>query len=277
LGRPGVFLERPHAALDQAAGLRRLFGVRPPQVIAFVSGSNFRRASGQTSLLVHTASALGQAGHAVVIVDENPEPDNVWTAFGMTAKHDLLDVVQDGKSVQQVMQSVAPMIRVLAAQRFATEMQHIDAEAAERLDNGLRQMQQGAAFVLVDCALQRGGRLSPLAFAARHLAILVTAQDAAITQAYSLIKRLAKERRRDQFHVVVTQVRAEAEAQAVFENLRRTAQQHLRIRLEFLGALRPAEHLAESLQRRLPTPGKDAGDSGFRTFQTPRQVHTAVL
>ena len=258
-----------HAAGDQAAGLRRLFGERPPQVIAFVSG---REACGRTTLLVQTAAALAQAGHAVVIIDENSGAGNAFSTFGLMPRHDLLDLARGGRSAQQIAQPAAPLVRAFAAARLAAELPDPDAVSAAYLDAGLRQIQHGAGFVLIDCAARRGGQVSSLALTARHIAVVVAAQGAAITQGYALIKRLAREHGRDDFQVVITRARSTEEAQAVFDNLRRTARDHLGVRLDYLGACRvPAtDHLAEALQSRLPlhAAGVDAG--GFLPIEVRR-------
>ena len=259
-------LEVPHhAAGDQAAGLRRLFGARGPQVIAFVSG---RDACGRTTLLVQTAAALANAGHGVVIIDENPGPNNVLATFGMTSRYDLMDVIQRGRSAQQIMRPAAPLVRAVAASRFADELLHLDAASAEYLNAGLRQIQQGASFVMIDCAARRGGHLSPLALAARHVAVVVAAQGSAITHAYALIKRLARERRCEGFQIVITRARSEEEAQGIFDNLRRTAREHLGVRLDYLGSSRVpvTDHLADALQSRLPLGTGDIG-GGFLPFE----------
>lgn len=255
-----------HAAGDQAAGLRRLFGARAPQVVAFVSG---RDACGRTTLLVQTAAALAHAGHGVVIIDENPGPDNVLSTYGVKSRYDLIDLLQSGRSVQQIMQPAAPLVRAVAASRFADELLHVDAISAEHLNSGLRQIQHGASFVLIDCAARQGGHVSPLALAARHVAVVVAAQSSAITHAYALIKRLARERARDRFQVVVTRARSDEEAQAIFDNLRRTAREHLGVRLDYLGGSRVplTDHLADALQSRLPSGGEDIDGGGFLPFE----------
>lgn len=269
-------LEAPHhAADDQAAGLRRLFGTRAPQVIAFVSG---REACGRTTLLVQTAAALAQAGHGVVIIDENPGPNNVLASFGVTSRYDLMDMVQSGRSAQQIMRPAAPLVRAVAASRFADELLHVDAVSAEYLNTGLRQIQLGASFVMIDCAARRGGNISPLALAARHIAVVVAAQGSAITHAYALVKRLARECGRDGFHVVITRARSEEEAQAIFDNLRRTAREHLGVRLDYLGSSRVpvTDHLADALQSRLPLGAGDVDGGGFLPFELRPAPHRSV-
>lgn len=255
-----------HVAGDQAAGLRRLFGSRAPQVVAFVSG---REACGRTTLVVQTAAALANAGHEVVIIDENPGPNNVLATFGLNSRHDLMDAIQSGRSAQQIMRPAAPLVRAVAASRFADELVDVDAATATHLNAALRQIQQGASFVMIDCAARRGGHVSPLALAARHIAVVVAAQGSAITHAYALIKRLARERGRDSFQVVITRARSEDEALAIFDNLRRTAQEHLGVRLDYLGSSRVpvTDHLADALQSRLPLGAGDIDAGGFLLFE----------
>ena len=253
------------AAMDQAAGLRRIFGTQAARGVAFVSG---REACGRTTLLMRTAAALAKAGHGVVIIDENPGANNVHSVLGMKARHDLLDLVQGGSPIERLVQPVAPLLSVLSAVRFASDVRQIDASAASRLDAALRQLQEGSSFILIDCATRNGKHLSPLALAAPHMAVVVAAQSSAITRAYSLIKRLAQERRRDEFHVAITRAGSEQEAQAIFHNMRDTALDHLSVNLSYLGCARAptADHIAGALQSRLAREAEDGCMAGFLPF-----------
>jgi flagellar biosynthesis protein FlhG len=246
---------------DQAAGLRRLFGSRGAQVIAFASG---HEASGRTTLVVQTAAALAANGHGVVIVDENSAPNNAVSAFGLTARHDLMTALTGERGLRQTMLPAAPLVRIIPAARAARQFDAAAAEERQRLDGVLREMQQGVGFVLVDCATKRGGHLSPVALSSRHIAVVVAANSNAITHAYALIKRMAQERGRDGFQVVITRARAPEEARAIFENMKRVASEHLGVRLDFLGAamVPVTEHLADALVTRLP-PVLDDGEGGF--------------
>ncbi|MFA6311231.1 MAG: AAA family ATPase [Sterolibacterium sp.] len=239
---------------DQAAGLRRLFGGQAPQVVAFASA---QEACGRTTLLVQTAAALAASGRGVLIIDENPAPNNAVSAFGLSARGDLFQVLQGERSLRQTMLPAAPLVRILPAARAARELDHANRVAAAarlNLTSCLMEIQQDVDFVLVDTTIRRGGHLSPLALAARHMAVVVAAQGAAITHAYALIKRLAQERGRDDFQIVITRARSKAEARAIFDNMRRVAHEHLEVRLDYLGAsLVPVtENLADALSQRLP-------------------------
>jgi len=256
---------------DQAAGLRRLFGGRAPQVVAFASG---REACGRTTLLVQTAAALAASGQGVLIIDENPAPNNAVSAFGLTARHDLYQVLQGERTLHQTLLQAAPMVHLLPAARAARELEHASRSAAaarQNLPGCLLEMQQDVDFILVDTAMRRGGHLSPLALAARHMAIVVAAHCAAITHAYALIKRIAQERGRDGFQIVITRARSREEARAIFDNMRRVAREHLDVRLDYLGAsLVPVtENLADALLERLP-PTLALGSETGNGFTLPK-------
>ncbi len=250
---------------DQADGLRRLFGVRAPQVVAFASG---REACGRTTLLVQTAAALAAAGHAVLIIDENGAPNNAVSAFGLTARYDLFQALNGERSLRQVTLQAAPLLRILPAARAARELDNasrLAATARLQLANCLREMQRDVGFVLIDTALRRGGHLSPLALAAQHMTVVMAAQSSAITNAYALIKRIAQERGRDGFQVAITRARNGEEARAIFGNMRRVAREHLDVRLDYLGAsLVPVtDNLADALLQRLPPVSEGGPGNGF--------------
>jgi flagellar biosynthesis protein FlhG len=243
---------------DQADGLRRLFGTRAPQVVAFASG---REACGRTTLVVQTAAALAATGHGVVIVDENPAPDNTVAAFGLTARYDFLQALRGERSLGQVLLSAAPLVRIMPAARAARALDRLGVAGEQRLAARLREIQQGAGFVLVDCAARRSNHLSALACSARHVAVVVAAQGSAITHAYALIKGISQDQGRDLFQIVITRARSREEARAIYDNMRRVAREHLGVRLDYLGAsaVPVTDNLAEALLQRLP-PVADGGD-----------------
>jgi flagellar biosynthesis protein FlhG len=226
--------------------------------VAFASG---REACGRTTLVVQSAAALAATGHGVVILDENPSPDNALAAFGLATRNDFLQVVRGERTLAQVAVTAAPLVRIVPAARAARELDQLNATSRQRLAAGFRDMQEGASFVLIDCASRRSGNLSTLAALARHLVVVVAAQGAAITHAYALIKRIVQEHNRDTFQIAVTRARSGEEARAIYDNMHRVAREHLGVRLDYLGAsaVPVTDHLADALLRSLPI-ASECGD-----------------
>lgn len=257
------------AGVDQAAGLRRLFGTRKAQTVAFVSG---REACGRTALLVRTAVALAETGQGVVIIDEHAGADNVHAALGVKPRYDLLALAQGNMLIEHLVQPVAPCLSIMSATQFAATPPQANTAAAGRLSAALKQLQEGCAFLLANCAVRHDQHLSPLALAMPHLVVVAAAEGSAITRAYALIKRLSQQRGRDGFHVAITKARTEQEAQVIFNNMRNTAHSHLNIALNYLGSTRVSGgvsgdgDLAGALQSRLVPVGECNDESAFRLF-----------
>lgn len=73
-------------------------------------------------------------------------------------------------------------------------------------------------------------------FAAPSVTLAVAAHEAALIDAYSLMKRVVQEEGEGAFRITITHARSEEQARAVFEHLRRVAHAYLGVRLEYLGA-----------------------------------------
>ncbi len=247
-------VDRPGpSAEDQAAGLRRMFGERPPQVVAFASGDN---ACGRTPLLVRTALALADSGQKVVLVDENPGPGNAIAELGVRVEGDLWDSLIGRIPLTRLVIPVKPNLWVLPAHGLAARLHQDSPKIREALSAVLVPLQAASNFVLIDSFFPKGGHLSLLSSTAYHMAVVIEAQGTSITDAYALIKRLANERGREGFHAVITRGKSAAVSQKVFENVRRTAREHLGVRVDMLGSIQipAAENLADALCSRLPLP-----------------------
>lgn len=72
-------------------------------------------------------------------------------------------------------------------------------------------------------------------FGARQVTLAVAAREADVIDAYALIKRAVREQKCRHFRIAITDARSIEEAQTVFDNMRRVAQEHLGVRLDYLG------------------------------------------
>jgi len=238
--------------MDQADGLRRLFGMQKGHAVAFVSG---REVTDRAALLAKTAIALADMGQSVVLIDEHDGKAGVHAALGAKIKRDLVDVIQGDLSVEECVQPVGPLLSVISAVRCAIEPLQKNTFALQKLDLLFKQLQESAAFILLDCATPPGRHLSPLASMMSHVVVMAGAQGSAITGAYTLIKQLSRAGGRDDFHLAITKTRTEQEAQVIFHNMRQTAQAHLNVAVSYLGSTRALghmpgdDHLAAALQR----------------------------
>jgi flagellar biosynthesis protein FlhG len=241
------------SAGDQAAGLRRMFDARPHQLVAFAAGDD---KCGRTPLVVQTAIKLAEAGERVVVIDEHRGPRRAIAKLGVGIPGDIWDSLIGRIALERLITPVVPNLWTLAADGVASRLQEDSPLIREKLDMIVTPIMGGAEFVLIDSQLSPDGGLSVLSTMAHHMVVVVGAETGSITDAYTLIKRLVHERGREGFHIVITRPKNEAAGRKVFDNLKKTAQAHLGVRLDLLAIVRTptVENLSEELFSRLPHP-----------------------
>ena len=257
--------------IDQAAGLRRLFGVELAPTLAFSTGVSEVNTS---ALLLNAARHLASSGHSVLLIDENRGPGSLAGRLRLGAGPDLFDVVAGDVFVPEALTTLAPGVQLLRAGRAAREFELGEVGLADRMQAILREIRNEVSYVLIDATLHRGG-LSQLAAAAEHLVITTQPQGAAIKNAYAFVKRVAQDSRRDHLMVTVTRARQGQEARSVFDNMRDTARRHLGLDISYLDAYagRTSEDIGTAIGQLFP---RAAGAWEMPAYSPRRRAAAAV-
>lgn len=230
---------------------------RPTQVIAFAGGG---KATGRTTLAVQTAISLARSRHRVILVDENAGPTSAMGSLEIEDTGDLVDALIAGTPLEKIIWKVVPNLWIASAKRTAALLSVDSPKAMEIAATLMAPLESAANFVLIDSLVLEGGQLSLLSAQAHHMVVVVSATPDAITSAYTVIKRLVKERGRNGFHLAITHARSHLEAATIYDNVRKTAQRYLKVRVDFLGSL-PfplPENLADIFLSCLPIVSSDS-------------------
>ncbi|MDZ4200593.1 MAG: AAA family ATPase [Gallionella sp.] len=248
---------------DQAEGLRRLLVSNQPRVITVVAG---KAGVGRTSATINLAAALVRSGKDVLVLDENPGPNNLLYQLGLSKRHDLLDFARGKCELGDAVSRPDGYMVVSAARAMHALAQMRDSEQ-QRIEDALAELGGSADVLLVDAAMLggNGGVVSASLSDDASVLVLVDATATGITESYAMIKRMALENARMRFEIVVNRVGGDKEAKAVFGNMASVARRHLAARLEYLGfvpsdaKLKRATQLGRSVVDAFP--GADAAQS----------------
>jgi flagellar biosynthesis protein FlhG len=232
--------------IDQAEGLRQML-VRA-SVAHVVTVTAARTGLGATSVVVNLAAALARAGKDVLILDEHPAHDNVGNMLALRSRHDLLDVVRCEKSLREIILQPRQGVSVLPVARAIPALPQSSQTERERLLECMAGASRGMDVVLVDAAAHEGGLISSSLAPDQPLLMVLNATASAITECYTLIKRMALQDGRRNFGVLVNKVRDEQEAKVVFSNIAQVAHRHLQVRVEYTGFIPIDEKLKRATQ-----------------------------
>jgi flagellar biosynthesis protein FlhG len=230
---------------DQAAGLRRLLKRDSTRVVAFVAGCH---GAGGTTAVVNIAAALAADGRQVLAIDENGGAAGVTGLLGLHPPLDLRHAARRECTLDDVLVYSACGITVLPATHSGAAASGLRTVDRRRLLEDFARLGERFDIVLIDT--RDGPHPGLLSGIAQDVVLVASASAAAVTGAYSLVKRSTPHREYKRFHILVNDVGIAAVAQRVFGNLQRAARDYLDLPLENLGWVPRDDALPTAAARR---------------------------
>lgn len=234
--------------LMQRLSPARLFGgaALPPQarVIAVASGKG---GTGKSFFATNFAVALHRLGRRVAVVDCDFGLGNAHLLFGVNPKLSMYHLLAGLAQVGEVLETTSHGPALVAGGSGISSLAELDDRHFELLAAGLAQLAPGHDALLLDCA----AGLSPASLLtillADHLLLVTNPEIAALTDAYALIKCVAKQTRIPSIHVVVNRVVEPGQGWPTFERLAEVARRFVGVSLHYVGEI--AENPAVSHRR----------------------------
>jgi len=207
---------------------------------------------GKTSVTVNLAFALAHNGQRVLIVDGDLGLANVDVLLRLSVQKTLRDILESDRDPMEAVVFVEPNIGILPASSGVPEMVTLGPDEQSELGNILNSISGHFDFVLVDTAAGIGPSVLWFNNFVDYNIIIITPDPTSMTDAYALIKIMARDYDRDRFHLVLNSVSSEQEAHQIYENLAKVAQKFLNLRLQFLGFVPSDKSVLKGVREQKP-------------------------
>lgn len=222
---------------------------KEPQVICVSSGKG---GVGKTSITVNVAVALAQLGKRVLLVDGDLGLANVDIVLGLSVKHTMRETVEEGAALDEILVEIAPGFFVLPASSGVPEMASLSLEEQTFLTNALEQIMVDFDYILIDCAAGIGESVLWFNRWAQHSAVILAPDPTSMTDAYALIKVMAAQFGRRDFHLIVNSVKTQKEGAELFKSMAAVLKNFLRIEPELLGILPADSTVSRAIRAQRP-------------------------
>lgn len=232
---------------DQAAGLRRLLGQGGLQVITVMSG---QKGAGKTTATANLAVALARSGRDVLVIDQDQQGRGACAAFGLVPRYGMADVLAGRCSLEALILAGPENVQVLPIGGGFSSLGRLSERDQERLARSFNRLQCGVDVVLVDTEEATDPDALPLGLAASEIMVVLPPGNVAITQGYTLVKRLAHNFGKRQFRLLLNRMQSPEQAQAVGRNFAHTAERYLGVSVDYLGFVPQDERLTRAGQLR---------------------------
>jgi flagellar biosynthesis protein FlhG len=207
---------------------------------------------GKTCLAVNLAYALAHQGQRVLLVDGDLGLANVDVLLGLEVGANVRDILDHGADPRQTVMSLHPCLGVLPASSGVPEMANLGPDDQAVLAEVIRTVAAPYDHVLVDTAAGLGPAVLWFNTLADCSLVVATPDPTALTDAYALIKVLARDYQHRRFWVIVNAAQGEQEARQAFKTLAQAAARFLDLKLECLGAVPADPAVRRALRDQVP-------------------------
>ncbi|MEW5898342.1 MAG: MinD/ParA family protein [Bacillota bacterium] len=223
--------------------------IRPgARVIAVTSGKG---GVGKTSLVVNLSLALARLGRRVIILDADLGLANVEVLMGVTPHYTLFDCVCGTKEIGEILTPAPLGVQIISGGSGFLELANLDARQQQKIIAAL-DLLDDADFILIDTGAGISRNVLGFVAAAEEVIVVLTPEPTSLTDAYSLIKILAKFKVHRQVMLVVNRAADEREAAAAAKRMAAVAERFLEIELVHLGSICEDRTVSRAVRRQQP-------------------------
>ena len=222
----------------------------PVRTIAITGGKG---GVGKSTLAVNLAVALGGLGQRTLLLDADLGLANVDVLLGLQPRATLAELIAGRCGIEDILVDGPNGILVVPAASGRRQMAQLTTAEHIGLVNVVSSLQNELDVLVVDTAAGLNDSVLTFCQASQEVVLVVCDEPASITDAYALIKVLARERGVARVHVVANMVRDTNEGRTLYNKLVRVCERFLAdISLNHLGSVPQDDWLRLAVQRQQP-------------------------
>lgn len=238
--------------LDQAQALRKWVmetAARRARIVAVTSGKG---GVGKSNIAVNLAVRLSQMGRRVVLLDADLGTANADVLCNVNPRVNLAHVVAGRQTLRQTMVESPGGFHLIPGASGLAQMASLSEFERARLIQQIEQMQDEADLILIDTGAGVSPNVLSFAAAADEILVVTTPEPTAITDAYAVIKTLARQKGALDVRLLVNMVQEAGEGRAVFERLDAVCRRFLNLTLKYAGHVPLDARVPQAVRRRNP-------------------------
>ena len=217
---------------------------------------------GKTSLAVNVAIALTRSDHRVLVVDGDMGLANVDVLLRLSVKNNIRDILECGADPRQALIYARPNLAVLPGSSGVPEMVSLGGAQQERLAGFIHAVASDFDYVIVDTAAGIGSSVLWYNRLCDHNIFVLSPDPTSMTDAYALIKLLARDHGIRRFNLALNFVRGQRQGEHTVQTIQRVTKRFLDLELLHLGSIPEDKAVRQAVLDQVPfieqTPGSKA-------------------
>ncbi|ABR48853.1 Cobyrinic acid a,c-diamide synthase [Alkaliphilus metalliredigens QYMF] len=204
------------------------------KVIGITSGKG---GVGKTNFTINLAISLSNENKKVVIIDADLGLANIDIILGVIPKYTLFDVIHQNKNIKEVMTEGPNGIKFISGGSGIIELVDMPHDQLTELIEKFNDIYGYADYILIDTGAGLSNSVLSFVLAVDEAIIITTPEPTALTDAYAMIKAIAKRDKNKKMKIVVNRVESTLEGDITFSKLQKASEKFLNMKVEKAGYL----------------------------------------
>ena len=246
--------------MDQAEQLRIIKAnkqIRPTaRVITVTSGKG---GVGKSNMSINLAIQFRKMGKRVVILDADFGLANIEIMFGAVPKHNLCDLVYEGKSISDIITQGPMGVGFISGGSGIAGMSNLGKDALTCIIQNLAEL-DGISDSVLEFLVASG-----------EVLLVTTPEPTSITDSYSLLKALYRHPRYEEAYtkvkMVANRVENVKEGQVLFDKLNAVVTRYLKTSMEYLGCVPQDPQVVQAVMQQVPVSIQNPGAKSSQAYQ----------
>lgn len=222
---------------------------QPVQTIAITGGKG---GIGKTTIAINLAAALAQRGRRTLLLDGDFGLANADVLLGISPPYTLAHVVAGQRTLDEVIAETPFGFSIVPAASGVSQMAALDETSHLGLVQAFSSLSADIDTLVIDTAAGIAPGVLRLSQASQQVIVVVCDDPASITDAYALIKVLARDHGVQRFRILANRVRPELDGQHLFRTVSTVAGRFLDVILEYAGEIPEDPVLRRAIREQRP-------------------------
>ncbi|MBQ7065666.1 MAG: MinD/ParA family protein [Lachnospiraceae bacterium] len=245
--------------MDQAEKLRNIIKAnqtQPKPLARVITVTSGKGGVGKSNTAINLAIEFKKMGKRVIILDADFGLANIEIMFGTVPKHNLSDVIYQGKNIKDVITWGPGEIGFISGGSGIAELSNLSKDYLHYIIRNLAELDTMADVIIVDTGAGIADTVLEFLVASGEILLVTTPEPTSITDAYSLLKSLNGHSRfmaeNTQIKVIANKVGTKEEGKNLYEKLSTVVNKYLKLPIEYLGSVPQDVQLSKAVMQQEP-------------------------
>jgi flagellar biosynthesis protein FlhG len=244
--------------MDQAEQLRNIIKSNPaPRPLArIITVTSGKGGVGKSNTSINLACQFTKMGNRVIILDADFGLANIEIMFGTVPKHNLCDLIYQGKSITEIITKGPMDIGFISGGSGIASLSNLNKDNLSYIIQNLAQLDAIADIIIIDTGAGISDAVLDFLVASGEILVVATPEPTSMTDSYSLLKALNQHPRfnpsESKVKIIANKVSSDEEGEVMFNKLNAVVKRYLKFPVAYLGAVPKDTNLEDAVMQQTP-------------------------